>query len=114
MSYNITKQFGTGREIPDRNFTKLDEAKIYVQQSAESDAAMKINCIYRIYEFDDVVHEVNSAKIDLSSKPADSAGSSSAGKGSGATFNPTPFAVSAKPKGAVQHWKNDPEEDKDK
>ena len=110
MQYNVTKQFGSNREVPDKHFTKIDEAKAYVQQSAEHDASMRINTIYRIYEFDDVVYEVNSAKLDPH-KPADSS-SSSTGKGSGATFSPTPFAMSAKPKGAVQHWKNDPEEDK--
>ena len=113
MQYKITKQFGTGRETPDRNFTNLNEAKAYSQQSAESDASMKINTIYRVYEFDDVVHEVNSAKIELSNPSAEPSNGSSSGKGSGSTFNPTPFAVSAKPKGAVQHWKKD-EEDNNK
>lgn len=114
MHYKTTKQFGTGREAPDRTFGNLNEAKSYAQESAESDASMKLKTVYRVYEFDEVVYEANSATIDLASKANSDAAGSASGKGSGSSFSPTPFATTAKPKGAIQHWKSGDNEDEKK
>lgn len=112
MQYKITKQFGTGREVADKTFTTLFEATEHVQQCAEADAAMKVKTVYRVYEFDEVIHEVNSATVVLSSPSSESSGSGS-GKGSGISFNPSPLMTSAKPKGAIQHWKKNDEDEKE-
>jgi hypothetical protein len=111
MIYKITKQYGKGKEISDRQFSTLKEAKDYMQQNAESDAAMKTQVIYRVYEFDEVVYEVDSSKIDISSQF--SSGDSSGGKSSSATFRPTPLATAPRPAGMPPKSIIDPEEDKE-
>jgi hypothetical protein len=111
--YKITKQYGKSKEMTDKSFSTLKEAKDYVQSSAESDASMKIAVIYRLYEFDEVIHELDTTKIVLSNLQSSSESSAGA-KSSSASFRPTPLATSPSPKGSPPKWLTDPEADKNK
>lgn len=109
MIYNVKKKYGTGSEQQCQSFSKLDEAKAYAQECAENDAAMRINVIYSIYEFDEVVETIDSSKVTVSRGSEESSGS---GKGQGASFRPTPLETAPRPKGTAPRWIHD-EEDTD-
>ena len=110
MTYKVTKQFGTNRELDSGQFKTLPEAKKYVQQQVQADAAMKVKSIYRIYEWDDLIEESHSDKIVVSA-PSGNSDDSHGGKGSGA--KPSPLSTVPRPPGSPQTWqeyKNDDEE----
>ena len=112
MIYKVTKQYGAGAEAIAESFKTLEDAKKYMDKSAAQDATMKIKVTYRVYEFDDLLHEVDSSKLETSRSGGEGE-SSAGGKQGEAAFRPNPLATGAKPKGAIQHWR-DEEEDKDK
>ena len=109
MIYSVTKKYETGSEQPCRKFNTLEEARAFALESAETDARMKINTTYRLYEFDDVVATIESSKVDLTPASGESS-SSSSGKGAG--FRPTPLATSPRPKGTPPKWSSDDDDTK--
>lgn len=112
MIYKVTKQFGGGKEQPTQQFKSLEDAKTFATEGAEADAAMKIQAVYRVYEFDDLLETIDSSKITASSKSGDTS-SSARGQSSGARFSPTPLEMSPRPKGtAPKVWSDDSKDDK--
>ncbi|EKD70392.1 MAG: hypothetical protein ACD_46C00544G0004 [uncultured bacterium] len=108
--YKVTKQYGRGSEIFAQSFSKLADATSFMQLAVEADAAMKVNVIYRLYEFDEVIKEIDSSKMELAARENSQSGQ---GKTSGATFKPTPFEMSPRPRSTPPKWLHD-EEDKNK
>lgn len=108
MIYSVTKKYETGSEQPCKKFNTLEEARAFTQESAETDARMKIKVTYRIYEFDEVLDTIDSDKVKLSSSE-----SSGSGQGQGAGSRPNPFATAPQPKGSMPKWATN-KEDKDK
>lgn len=108
MIYSVTKKYEAGSEQPCKKFNTLEEARAYMQESAETDARMKIRVTYRIYEFDEVIDTVDSMMVKLTSSSSES---SSGSRGHGAGFKPTPLETSPRPKGTAPHWFNDEDED---
>jgi hypothetical protein len=111
--YKITKKYGAhGHESPVSSpvFKKLDDAIKHVHSLIESDAAMKIHVIYRIYDFDELLKEIDSTKLASPTAPTDQ--DQSGGRGAGSRI--TPFSTTARPKGAVLPWQNDDDKDDDK
>lgn len=111
MIYKVTKQFATGAEQPCRTFKELEEAKVYANDNASANAALKIKVIYRVFEFDDIQYEIDSSKIELPQIASEN-NTTQGGKQTGSTFKPTPFEMAPRPKGTPQKWIIDPEEDK--
>lgn len=113
MLYHVTKQYGRQSEIPCGKFKTLHEAKSFIDQHIQSDAAMRIQVIYRIKEFDDVIEEFDSTKIHQTTHDSSPANHAS-GKNSDASFRPAPLQTGLKPKGMESYWKtsskDDPEE----
>jgi hypothetical protein len=109
MLFKVTKQYGRGAETIAESFSDLAKARAFMQHEAKKDAQMKIQTLYRIYEFDEVVEELDTAKMDTTPQQSEQNSDSSAGKGAG--FRPTPLGTSPKPKGSV-HQKPDDEEEK--
>jgi hypothetical protein len=115
MIYRVTKQYSGSTEQDCQRFKSFVEAKTFVNESAATDAEMKIKVVYRIYEFDDIMLSVDSASIVPAAPSSSNASESTAGGiSSGASFKPTPFEMSPRPKGTPPKWIIDPEEDKDK
>lgn len=114
MIYKVTKQFsaGGGKEQPLRQFKSLAEAKSFASESAEGDAVMKIQAVYRVYEFDDLLATIDSNNIQPTSKSSDAGGSQ--GMGSGARFSPTPLEMSPRPKGTAPRVWSEDKDDKNK
>lgn len=111
MIYKVTKQFVAGgtKEQPCGQFKTQPQAQAYVAEHAEKDAGMKIQAIYRIYEFDDLLETIDSRTIQSASKPAESAGGSQ-GMQSGASFRPSPLQTSPRPKGTMPNSWVDPDD----
>lgn len=112
MLYKVTKQYGRGAETIAESFNALSKAKEFMQNEAKKDAQMKIQSHYRIYEFDEVVDELDSAKLDATPEYKKQE-QQSGGAGKGAGFRPTPLGTSPKPKGST-HQQQDDEGDKKK
>lgn len=114
----LTKQFvaGGSKEQPvSKSFKNMDEAKAFALESLQSDAAMRIQTVYRIYDFDDLMVTIDASALSQSSGSSESSGSSQ-GQGTGARFSPSPLQNAPRPPGMpANNWvvpKDD--EDKDK
>lgn len=115
MLFKVTKQYGRGTETIAESFSVLAKAREYMQREANKDALMKTYPVYRLYEFDEVIDEIDTAKLDTTphhqQQQAQQASGSGAGQSSG--FRPTPLGMAAKPKGSIQQSKLDDEDKKD-
>lgn len=114
LIYKVTKQFSGGKEQPCKQFKTLNEAKAHATDSAAQNADMKIKVVYRVYEFDELLETIDSSTIQTPASNAASTASAAGGIQSGATFKPTPFEMSPRPKGTPPKWIIDPETDKNK
>lgn len=115
MQYKVTQQYQRGIEQLAKTFTRESDARAYIQEHATVNASMKIQVTYRLYDFDDLLAEVDSSK--LTSASTTSAGSDapgSTGKGSGANFRPTPLPMAPRPSGMPQNWRSDKDDEDDK
>lgn len=113
MLYKITKSYGRGaeQELP-KKFATIHEAKNFIAETIQTDQAMKVAVIYRIYEGADFIEEFDSTKVQASS-PIQDEHSHGGGKSSSATFKPTPFNTAPRPTGMPKNWyKDDDKEDK--
>lgn len=112
MIYKVTKQYGKGPETIDKGFTTQQEAEEHAKAAAETDASMKIQVVYRVYEFDDVLKEINTDYLIAAIKEGEhTAGGSGSGKGQSISFKPTPFNTTPRPKGGPQGWVKDEDDD---
>lgn len=115
MTYRVTKQYGRGADIFCQDFKNLKDAQAFIAENLDNDIKMNVAIIYKIAEFGEVIKTYDAknyaeiADLNTSAQAESGAG----GKGSGASFQPTPFSTTAKPKGAPQNWVKD-EDDKDK
>jgi hypothetical protein len=116
MTYKVTQQFTGARESVLERFSRLDDAKKKARQEAEKNAEMRINAIYRIYEFeDDLVETIDSSKLTIPPAAASESNDTAGGQSQGATFKPTPFEMAPRPPGtAPRVWVEPDEKDKDK
>lgn len=114
MQYKVTQQYQRGSEQLAKTFVRAEDAWVYIKAQAEAQAAMKIQVIYRLYDFDDIIGELDSStyKPEASAPDAGSA-SGAAGKGNQEVFRPSPLATAPRPSGMPQNWRK-PEDDKDK
>lgn len=115
-SFKVTKQYGRGPETSfDARFPNMQAAKAFVDEKILEDAALNVKAIYRIYDFDDVVGEFDASKMDVSqlAPKREESASGSQGKGSTASFRPTPLNTAPRPPGTPQKWMKDEEEDGD-
>lgn len=94
MAYRVTAQYGSGRELLCQQFQKMDDAKHFIMDSLRDNAAMKINVVYRLYEWDDLLHTFSSADPSMQDDT-----SSLGGQGKGASFRPSPLNTSPRPAG---------------
>jgi hypothetical protein len=115
MSYQVTKQFGSSREQPCQRFKSLAEAKAFALECAQTDASMRIQTIYRIYDLDELLpnETIDSNTVTLASTSSDASGGSK-GQQSGATFKPTPLEMSPRPPGTPPKTWVDDDKNKDK
>lgn len=115
MQYKVTHQFQRGIEQFDKNFVKEADARAYMEDKLSQNASMKIQVVFRLYDFDDIIAEIDSVnyKPQQAQDKANESSASGAGKGSGMAFRPTPLSTSPRPKGMPQNWRpKDEEEEK--
>ncbi len=113
MRFKVMQRFGRGPETQCGEFKTLEEAKTLLNKKIQNDVAMKLNVIYRLYDFDEMIEEKDTSKIDASQLPREpEAEGSSQGKGSTSGFRPTPLSTSLKAKGLPNSWKDEDENEK--
>lgn len=113
MQYKVTHQFQRGLEQFDKNFTKEVDARAYIEEKLAQNAAMKIQVVYRLYDFDDVIESWDSATYQPAEKtPPSESAAGGAGKNSEMAFRPTPLQTSPRPKGMPQNWRPKDEDEK--
>lgn len=114
MLYRVTNKYGrSGHEKELRKFQTIDEAKNFIKDELSNAASLKINVSFFLYEGIDLIEEFDATKAEEISQ-ADEASSGAGGKGSGASFRPTPFNTSPSPKGMPKHWLKNGDEDDEK
>lgn len=114
MQYKVTQQYQRGSEQLAKTFVRAEEAWVYIKAQAETQAAMKIQVTYRLYDFDDIIGELDSSTYKPEA-PASGGDSSpgAAGKGNQEVFRPSPLATAPRPSGMPQNWRP-AEDEKDK
>lgn len=110
--YTITKQYTRGPQVPlNERFYDFNQAKTFVEKKLTEEAKMNVKVVYRIFEDEKLHSEYDETKIDTSVKQESE---SSQGKGSTASFRPTPVSTTLRPPGSAQNWVVDKDEKKDK
>ncbi len=113
MQYIVKGQYGRGGEVKLEEFKQLNEATTYIEKKLVEDDTMRVKVTYRIYEFGDVIKEYDPDKVDISSfRTPSQEQQGSQGKGSGASFRPTPLSTTPRPPGSPQNWVKDDDEEK--
>lgn len=114
MQYKVTQQYQRGSEQLAKTFVREADAWAYIKDQAVIQSSMKIQVIYRLYDFDDIIGELDSSTYQPEAEG--SGGESSAGgagKESQAVFRPSPLATAPRPSGMPQNWRP-AEDEKDK
>jgi hypothetical protein len=106
MQYKVTQQYQRGLEQLAKTFVKEGDARAYMQEQLAYNASMKIQVVFRLYDFDDLMAEIDSATFKPEA-PASGESSSGAGKSSGANFRPSPLQTTLRPNGMPNNWKDD-------
>lgn len=113
--FKVTKQYGRGSETAfDVRFNHFKDAKAFVEIKLLEDAAMNVRATYRVYEYDEMHTEFDPAKIDialLKSQHHAQESQGSQGKGSTASFRPTPLNTAPRPPGTPQKWSKEEDEE---
>ena len=66
MDYIITEHYARGEEKPIAAFNELDEAKLFMTQKKSINEKGKKQVIYRLYDDDELLHELNQEGISTS------------------------------------------------
>jgi hypothetical protein len=69
MQYKITRQYARDIEMPMAEFDNVAEAKFFVKIKLESDSALHVAAIYRLYHNKELLDEINRNKITVSGVP---------------------------------------------
>ena len=109
MRFKVTRQYLRGTETQFAQFIELNEAKFFVEAKLEADLALNVKVTYRIFELTELVVE-----FDPNNASAAQSSSGSEGKGSEASFRPTPLSTTARPAGMPQNWSVDKKDDEKK
>jgi hypothetical protein len=111
--YKVMKRYSKGPEALVGSYKTMTEAKKIIQEKLAEDAALKVDTNYRLYEGFDLVEEFDKSKLIESSGQETEETESQ--RGSGQTFNPSPFSASPQPKGAIpRSWNTDDKKGDDK
>lgn len=113
MHYKVFIQYGRGSDLLSAQFKDLADAKLFIERKLVNDASQHSRVIYRLYDMDVLIKEYDSAKEPVQSDQA-ATQQGSQGKGSGASFRPTPFNTTPRPAGTPQKWIIDPDEEEKK
>lgn len=115
MRYKVTKQYARGAESFCQEFDDIQQARNYINTTLNEEVAMNIkNVTYRISEFGDEVEKYDAQNIPKSTEKPTAESQSSGGKGSGASFRPTPLSTTPRPTGGPQGWLKDEDEEEKK
>lgn len=108
MQYKVSRQYARGAATPIAEFMDVNEAKFYIAKKMEADSALNIKVSYQLLEFNDIIE-----KFDPN-ESGDSSSQGSQGKGSAATFSPTPLNMAPRPSGMPPKWTKDEDDDSKK
>lgn len=115
MQYKVNCYFGRGADVACASFKDVADARLFVEKKLALDAELKVKVTYRIYHLNEMVQEFDPAKDAPASGQSQSSAGGAQGKGSAASFRPTPFNMAPRPTGSPQRWLVNPDEDdKDK
>ncbi|VVC74938.1 hypothetical protein AQUSIP_02120 [Aquicella siphonis] len=109
MNYLVSKKYLRGAAIPCAEFMDLNDAKLFIEKKLEVDARISVKVDYFISRSNEIIATFEADKI-LASRTQEDSG---AGKGSSASFRPTPFNTAPRPPGTPQKWIKEDDEEKD-
>jgi hypothetical protein len=116
MGYEVKQQFGNrGPEKLMGEFRTIDEARKFAFDKLKADAIYKINSIYRISQFDEIIEEWTPDKWQKIADQQQSSyldeQNSSSGAKSQSSFRPSPLQSSPRPAGVPASSFKDEEDD---
>lgn len=107
LVFRVAAQYGRGPEQSLQEFKKEDEAKKFIQDKLQQDAALKVNVTYLLYDMGELVDSFDQSRLEVS---ADSGGQQQSNTNS---FRPTPLHMTPRPKSVPpSSFKNEDDEDK--
>jgi hypothetical protein len=103
LSYKVQKKYAKGPEQLVAKFDNLKAAQKFINESLESDASMRVNCTYILYDMGEPMETHDQTTYAVTRNAASSSSSdndsSSGGKGSGQHARPTPLQTTLRPAG---------------
>jgi hypothetical protein len=108
LPYKVAAKYAKGPEQLVAKFDKQDEAKEYIEQKLQKDAAMKVNVTYLLYDTGELL-----ASYDQSNANDESGLGGGQQKASTQSFRPTPLQTTLRPTGMPpSSFKNDDDDKK--
>ncbi|OGT45867.1 MAG: hypothetical protein A3E83_00625 [Gammaproteobacteria bacterium RIFCSPHIGHO2_12_FULL_41_20] len=93
MRYKVTEQYVGGSDIPCAEFSKISDARLFVDNKLEADRRLKVRVTYRIYDGHTVLEEKNQDSLSTTSTQTSSMQTTST------SSSPSPFSTTPKPAG---------------
>lgn len=116
LPYKVAKQYLKGPEQLVAKFDSLIDAKKFIAEKMEEDAAMRVNAAYLLYDTGELMETFKGGGESGSSTGSSTAGGqqTQGGKASGQSFSPSPLQTSLRPSGMPISSFKDTEGDKKK
>ena|SRR3990167_4402586 len=109
MRYQVTEQYSGGSDIPCAAFSRVNDARSFIETKIEADKRLKVKVTYRIFEGHQQLEEMNQ-ETQAGTQTSTSQGAQT----SSTTSALSPFATSPKPTGMpTSRWANVGKEDKE-
>ena len=110
MRYKITEQYTGGSDIPCASFSKISDARLFIDTKLETDLRLKVKVTYRIFEGHTMLEEKNQDMLNAANTQTSS---SQGSQSSSSTSSLSPFSTTPKPAGMPSRWANVAKDEKD-
>src|SRR5689334_2876647 len=70
MEYKVTRQYARDVEMPLAEFNSLADMRFFAEVKLQSDAEFHVTAIYRLYQDNQLLDEINRGKINSAGVPA--------------------------------------------
>lgn len=113
--FKVAQKFGRSENFL-QEFSEESQAIDFIMEKLKQDKHFKVMASYCLYEWSDLIREYTQDDIpeDTQNKNDDEDANKGAGRGSGQSFNPTPFNTAPRMPGMPHGWVKDEDDNKKK
>lgn len=113
MNFQVSREYARGGESHFARFTERSDAEQFINMKRESDQLMKLKVIYRLYEGSRLLGSFGDDESSLTGGfSGQQTAAATGGRGTGSSFQPTPFNTAPRPGGVPHNWVKDKDDQK--